>query len=62
MHERAIRELRDEAEAYGRGSPDWEYRRRAAWQLAQHDAGVAPRDWTTEPPAEFWRCRERKAA
>lgn len=61
MNAEYIATLRAEAERFGRGSPDWEYRRRAAWALMQRMEGVPPCDWT-DPPAGFWADTERKAA
>lgn len=46
------RETLAEAARYLPGSPDHEYRLRAAWKLAQLAAGIAARDWT-DPPADF---------
>ena len=46
-------QLRIEARQYPAGSPDWNYRQRAAWKLHQIAHGIASRDWTDEPPREF---------
>ena len=53
--------LRAEAEAFPPGSPDYESRRRAAWQITQGRALIHPNDWTPVP-AWFWSDTERKAA
>jgi len=57
----AIDSLRTEAKHYRPGSPDWQYRRRAAWSLTQHGEGIPTDEWT-DPPADFWAETERKAA
>jgi len=49
----AIAALLREREAYPVGSPDWQYRTRAAWKLHQGQSGVAAQDWTETPP-EGW--------
>ena len=46
------RETLAEAAQYLPGSPDHEYRLRAAWKQAQIAAGIAACDWT-DPPADF---------
>jgi len=54
-HDRAA-SLLGEAQAFPPGSPDREYRTRAAWKLDQISRGVAACDWTDTPP------QHRKAA
>ena len=55
-------QLRIEARQYPAGSPDWNYRQRAAWKLHQIAHGIASRDWTDEPPREFTDQQEGIAA
>jgi hypothetical protein len=37
------------------GSPDYEYRTRAAWKLDQLSRGIPARDWTDTPPQQHQR-------
>lgn len=39
-----------ESVRYPPGSPDWQYRRRAAWTLDQMASGTPACDWTDAPP------------
>lgn len=55
-------QLRKESRRFPPGSPDWEYRQRAAWKLHQIAHGIAPRDWTGEPPRWFTHDKEGVAA
>ena len=55
-------QLRKESRRFPPGSPAWEYRQRAAWKLYQIAHGIAPRDWTDEPPREFTDQQEGIAA
>lgn len=58
-----INAIRAEADAHAPGSPDWEYRRRAAWKLACLREGWSILDaCTAQPPAAFWAATERNAA
>ena len=41
------------------GSPDWNYRRAAAWKLDQMHRAVPARDWTDTPPHGFTTQQER---
>lgn len=43
-------ELLNERRHYPVGSPDWDYRTRAAWKLDQMHRGVPVCDWTDDPP------------
>lgn len=43
--------LLEERLAYPVGSPDWNYRTRAAWQLDQMARGIPACDWTETPPS-----------
>jgi len=49
--------LMAERKDYPTGSPDWDWRTRAAWKLYQLSQGIPARDWTDTPPTE-----NRKAA
>lgn len=40
-----------ERAAFPVGSPDWEYRTRAAWKLDQMSRGVPACDWTETTPS-----------
>jgi len=46
-----------ERKSYPTGSPDWDWRTRAAWKLDQLSRGIPACDWTDTPPTE-----NRKAA
>ena len=48
-----------ESNAFPVGSPDWEWRRRAAWKLDQLARGIPARDWTETPPHGFTTQQER---
>ena len=48
-----------ESNAFPVGSPDWNYRRRAAWQLDQMARKVPARDWTETPPHGLTTAQER---
>lgn len=61
MAREIIETLRAEAARYPAGSPDWEYRRNAAWKLTMICDHV-PTDLWTPPPADFWFAAERSAA
>lgn len=51
-HDLASR-LLTEAAQYQPGSPDHEYRIRAAWTLDQLARGIPVGDWTDAPPANW---------
>jgi hypothetical protein len=61
MHSEYIAQLRAEASGHRPGTPDYEYRKRAAWKLTQDANGVPICKWTDTPPADFW-ADERAAA
>lgn len=44
--------LLNERAAFPVGSPDWEYRTRAAWKLDQMARGIPAIHWTDTPPAK----------
>lgn len=44
-----------ESASYPAGSPDHEWRRRAAWKLDQMHRGIPVREWTDEPPCSTRR-------
>lgn len=51
MTARALAEqLLSERAAFTPGSPDWEYRTRAAWKLDQMARGIPAILWTDTPP------------
>ena len=44
--------LLNERADFPAGSPDWEYRTRAAWKLDQMARGIPAIHWTDTPPAK----------
>lgn len=59
IHRKQALALIAESNVFPAWSPDWEYRRRAAWKLDQMARGVPSRDWTDLPQAGLMTLAER---